>query len=249
MTRPAHSPSRRHFLIMGLPRSGTTYLMSLLNAHPRILCAGEQFNPYAIIDADAKHTDFALTNDRDRAPRHFMQRFFDSHAADPVDRVGFKFMIGHNIRVLSGLEAHPDLALIYVWRRNKLAQVSSLIRALETRQWVRSRRDWQQKAGKIDVGVRKISQLWHENATADFLFADWFDRQPQHRITLEYCELFQPGFAQRICDFLEVPHDPAMKSALVKQNANRVLDRFEKPAPVAHYFRKLGLEGWLEPEL
>ena len=31
---------------LGLPRSGTTYLMSLLNAHPDVICAGEHFNPH-----------------------------------------------------------------------------------------------------------------------------------------------------------------------------------------------------------
>ncbi|MGX0901644.1 LPS sulfotransferase NodH [Roseovarius sp. MBR-79] len=35
---------KRRFLIIGLPRSGTTYLMMLLNAHPAIHRSGEQFN-------------------------------------------------------------------------------------------------------------------------------------------------------------------------------------------------------------
>jgi LPS sulfotransferase NodH len=241
-------PPGRRFLILGLPRSGTTYLMTLLNAHRAISCSGEQFNPHAIVGVGEKNIDAEAVLGRDVAPLWFMERFFEQAGATGAARVGFKFMIGHNIRVLSKLADYPDIALIHVWRENKLAQVSSLIKAAQSRKWAQSTRD-EHLDSKIDATPRQISHRWHEYATFDYLFQPWFDSLPNRRITLEYRELFQPGFEARICDFLGLPGDPEMKSPLVKQSANAILDRFEDPEPIARYFRRIGRADWLEPEL
>jgi len=240
-------PDRR-FLIIGLPRSGTTYLMTLLGAHRAITCSGEQFNPHAIVGVDEKTTAPRAIHDRDRAPLYFMRRFFEQAEATGAARVGFKFMLGHNIRVLRALSEMPDLTLIHVWRENRLAQVSSLIKAAQTRRWAQNRPDAHVDR-KIQATPRQISHRWHEYATMDFLFGQWLEAQPHRRITLEYRALFAPGFPERICDFLDVEHDPGMRSPLVKQSANDILARFEDPVPIARYFENLGLAHWLDPEL
>ena len=85
---------------------------------------------------------------------------------------------------------------------------------------------------RIKAGPRQICHRWHEYATTDMLFAQWLEALPNRRITLEYRELFAPGFADRITGFLGVEPDPGMKSPLVKQNPNDVLARFENPAPI-----------------
>lgn len=238
----------RRFLIIGLPRSGSTYLMTLLNAHRDILCSGEQFNPHAIVGVDDRNEDREAVFARDTAPLWFMKEFFEKAEATGAQRVGFKYMIGHNIRILSMLEEMPELTLIHVWRANKLAQVSSLIKAAESRRWAQAEAD-SHLARKIDATPRQISHRWHEYATFDFLFRQWFERQTHHRITLEYREMFRPGFNERICDFLGLKHDRRMKSPLVKQGANDILDRFEQPGPIETYFRRIGYGYWLEPEL
>lgn len=240
--------TRRRFLIIGLPRSGTTYLMTLLNAHRDILCSGEQFNPNAIVGVGEKNSDAQAVFQRDTAPLFYMNRFFEEAEATGVARVGFKFMIGHNIRVLQNLAERPEITLIHVWRENKLAQVSSLLKAVQSQRWAQSRRDSHVEA-RIAATPRQISHRWHEYATFDFLFQSWFDTLPHRRITLEYRDLFKPGFEDRICQFLDVPPDPGMKSPLVKQSANAILDRFEDPKLIETYFRRIGRAGWLAPEL
>lgn len=248
MTVPSGPSEQRRFLIIGLPRSGTTYLMTLLNAHPDILCAGEQFNPYMILDAEAERTDYVTLLQRDRAPRYFSEAFFETHADQPYTCVGYKYMLGHNIRVITALPDWQDLTLIYVHRRNKLAQVSSLIKADTTQRWAQ-----EHKSGhinrKIEVGPLRISQYWHELDTWDFLFGQWFDQLANPKLKLEYCELFQDGFNARICDFLQVPQDPDMKSTLVKQGVNTILDRFSDPGPIREYFTEIGRDNWLGREI
>lgn len=248
MTKPKPAPGQKKFLILGLPRSGTTYLMTLLNAHRDVLCAGEQFNPYAIIDAQSESRDFAALAARDQGARAFSDSFFTAHADSPCRRIGYKFMIGHNINLLAGLPDMRGLSLIYVYRRNKLAQISSLIKANQTKRWAQAEKD-AHVTRKIDAGPLQISQSWHEFATQDFLFSRWFETLPQRRLTLEYCDLFEAGFERKICDFLRIKHDPEMKSPLVKQGNNRIIDRFETPGPIRSYFTQLGREAWLGREL
>lgn len=238
----------RRFLIIGLPRSGTTYLMTQLDAHRAIACSGEQFNPYAIVGVGARDERPDALLARDRAPLVFMERYFEAAAATGVARVGFKYMLGHNVRILRRLADYPETDLIYVWRENRLAQVASLIKAAQSRRWAQTRAD-DHVTERIKAGPRQICHRWHEFATTDMLFAQWLEGLPNRRITLEYRELFAPGFADRITGFLGQEPDPGMKSPLVKQNPNDVLSRFENPAPIRRYFSELGFGHWLGPEI
>lgn len=248
MTSSTKALRQTRFLIVGLPRSGTTYLMTLLNAHRDVLCGGEQFNPFAIIGAKDQNRDFPALRARDQRPQAFSKAFFDAHADGPHRCVGYKFMLGHNIRMLKALPELSHLSLIYVHRRNKLAQASSLIKADTTKRWAQSERD-EHVDRKINVGPLKISQHAHEFATWDFLFSDWFESLPNKKIALEYGELFRAGFEHRLCEFLDVDPDPDMSSPLVKQGQNTILDRFEKPEPIRRYFVAIGRESWLGPEI
>jgi hypothetical protein len=66
---------------------------------------------------------------------------------------------------------------------------------------------------------------------------------------IEYTEMFTPDFNRRVTDFLGVPYEAGMRSPLVKQNKNRVIDRFKAPEVIETYFRKMGREHWLGEEI
>lgn len=236
------------FLILGLPRSGSTYLMTLLNAHGEVFCSGEQYNPYAVVGIAERDDNHETVLGRDKAPLDFMESFFENAAEKGVAWAGFKYMIGHNVEVLNALAEDPDLAFIYVWRENRLAQASSLIKAVQSQNWAQTEAD-DHVARKVHATPRQISQRWHEYATYDALFGQWLAGRPNRKITLEYRELFAPGFEERICGFLGLRADPRMKSPLVKQSPNKILDRFAKPGPIQYYFRQIGYGRWLDEEL
>jgi len=237
----------KRFVILGLPRSGTTYLMSLLNAHRDVICVGEQYNPYAVIGAKHDDSHVAILG-RDKDPVGHMNRFFEDTADKGVAVGGFKFMIGHNIEVLQELARDPDLSIIYVWRENKLAQASSWFKALQSKKWTQTRVD-EHVTRKIAATPRQISQKWHEDATYDYLISLWLEGLPNPKVTYEYRELFQPGFEAEVCDFLGITPRHGMKSPLVKQSSNAIADRFKDPGPIRYYFNQIGLKRWLEDEL
>lgn len=245
---PEANPNMGRFVVMGLPRSGTTYAMTLLNAHKDISCTGEQFNPKAIVGVNSREEGSDAVLARDGDPSAFVADIFERAAREGVSQGGFKFMLGHNITALQSLLQDPDLKIIYIWRENRLAQVASLIKAAQTKRWAQSRKDAHVDA-KIKAQPRQISQRWHEFATTDFLTSQLLSTVEQKVLTLEYKELFQDGTPERLCDFLGVEHDPKMASPLVKQGSNRVRDRFENPGPIVYYFNTIGRAEWLEEEL
>lgn len=238
----------RRFVILGLPRSGSTYLMTLLNAHRDISCSGEQFNPYAVVDVEADDNSHEAVLGRDKDPIAHMTAFFERAEAKGVACAGFKYMIGHNIQILHELARTPDITIIYVWRENRLAQISSLIKATRSKKWAQTISD-NHITRKIHATPREISQHWHEYATYDHLISMWLKGLPNHHVTYEYRDLFKPDFGRDICAFLGVPYRRRMKSPLVKQGTNSILDRFEQPNPIRYYFNQLGLSHWLEDEL
>ncbi|MGB5863426.1 MAG: sulfotransferase [Sulfitobacter sp.] len=238
----------KRFVILGLPRSGTTYLMSLLDAHRDITCAGEQFNPYAVIGVDEQDDTPAAILARDSDPVGHMIAFFERTAQSGAACGGFKYMIGHNLQILKALEADPDLYIIYVWRENRLAQVSSLIKAAESKKWAQNRVD-SHVAQKIEANPRQISHRWHEYATFDYLVTGWLAALPNPKVTYEYREMFLAGFEKEVCQFLGVRLPWRLKSPLVKQGSNAIADRFEKVGSIRNYFTKVGHADWLDEEL
>lgn len=247
----------KRFVILGLPRSGTTYLMTLLHAHRDVYCAGEQYNPFSVIGVTTKgifgggvqsDDSHEAILGRDKDPVGHMKAFFEQAATTGAAWGGFKFMIGHNLAVLKALAQDPDVTILYVWRENRLAQVSSLIKAGQSKNWAQTKVD-KHLEQKIHATPRQISHRWHEYATFDHLIGMWLEGLPNPKVTFEYREMFQEGFNERLCDFLDLPPSADMKSPLVKQGTNTIEDRFEDPKPIRYYFNQVGLGRWLEDEL
>ncbi len=236
------------FIVFGLPRSGTTYLMTTLTSHSRIICGGEQFNPWAIIDAHSAIRDPERVKERDYRAVEFGREIFRRYEKSKFLAAGFKFMIGHSLDVLKDIASQDDLRFIYVQRDNKLAQASSWIKAERTQNWAQLEKSPDDDA-RMPVNILRLSQLWQEFTTYDFLFSGFLAGLPQPKMCIEYTEMFTPDFNRRVTDFLGVPYEPGMRSPLVKQNKNRVIDRFKAPEVIETYFRKMGREHWLGEEI
>lgn len=236
------------FVVLGLPRSGTTYLMTLLNAHRDISCTGEQFNPNAVVGVRTRDDSAEAVLTRDSDPVAHMRAVFAAAEAQGVAQGGFKFMLGHNIAVLKALADDPELRIFHVWRENRLAQVASFLKASKSKRWAQVKAD-DYVEETIEARPRPIARRGHEFATTDFLASQWLGTLPQQVMTLEYKSLFAPETPAQLCDFLGVERDRKMASPLVKQGANRVIDRFATPGPIVHYFKKIGRADWLEEEL
>jgi len=236
------------FLIVGLPRSGTTYLMTLINSHPKVRCEGEIFNPYGIVGAGWVNRDASELLRRDTAPKVYLDEFFGWKSFDGALAIGAKWMIGHHPEIIEYVREHTDIRIINVHRENKLAQTASHLKAIQTNQWA-TRDETKIDRQLIDVGPRKLAQSAREKVTYDYLFSQWVQSIENPVMTIEYCDMLKPGFNNNLCCFLGVPMTNQMASPLVKQGYNDILSRFVKREAIAKYFTQTGYSRWLEPEL
>ncbi|WP_068112461.1 sulfotransferase [Tropicimonas marinistellae] len=241
----------KHFVILGLPRSGTTYLQTLLNSDPRLFCRGESFDAWQIDDDGQKTTDYEAIVARDADPL----AFFDERLSltegpqGPLAAVGLKILFQHNPRLFTEvLPARPDVALIFVHRQNKLAQFASMRHTQITGEWTRTAPG--ALPPKLEAHVHWVAESCNELVNKDFLLRNWLERLPNPLMCVEYREMFEEGFPARLLKHLGVPEgDDALLSPLVKQGNNVVLRRYADAATVADYFTRIGRADWLGPEL
>jgi LPS sulfotransferase NodH len=235
------------FIILGLPRSGTTYLQTLLNAHPDIHCRGEMFDPYQIDDDGTKNRDPDALVARDRDPGGFLDAALAGRGLSDVPPVlGLKVLFQHDPALFADIiPARPDLRLIHVVRSNRLAQFASLRQVEKTGAWTARAGD---APVKITAGPFWASTECNRLATQDHLLGQWLSGLRHRHMRLEYRDLFAPDIADRLCGFLDRPRH-ALSSALRKQGQNRVIDRFANASAIAAHFTARGQEHWLGPEL
>lgn len=238
------------FVIIGLPRSGTTYLQTLLNSDPRVLCRGEAFDAWQIDDNGRKIRDLDALISRDADPAAFFDErlALGDGPAGPLSAVGLKILFQHNPRLLSDvLPARPGIRILHVHRRNKLARFASMHHAKATGIWTRT--EEAAPPPPLEANVRWIAEVCNELGTKDFLLSAWLDGLPNPVLSLEYGALLAPETGPRLLGFLGLAPAATLRSPLRKQGARVILDRFADRSAVAAYFGGIGHADWLGAEI
>jgi hypothetical protein len=238
------------FLVIGLPRSGTTYVQTLLSSHRDILCRGEMFVPGQIDDSGTKSRQPGAVAARDADPAGFLARALRGDGLDVPKpaAIGIKVLFHHHPRLFAEIvPADPALRLIHVTRENRLAQFASARQVQMTGDWVAG--PGRPRAPRVRAGPFWAAGQCNRLENEDFLLGQWIAGLPNPSVTVRYREMASPGTATRLARFLDVEPDSGMASPLRKQGQNRVLDRFANPEPIARHFRAIGRGDWLGPEL
>jgi hypothetical protein len=120
---------RQHFVIVSLPRTGSTYLVDYLNAIDGVRCLSEIFHPNEIMlrhhrTNDPRLTDMAL---RDSDPLAYLQRL--EQEIGECGWFGFKHFPRHSLKLLQLLCASRGWRKIFLWRENLLEQYLSFLLA------------------------------------------------------------------------------------------------------------------------
>lgn len=238
------------FVILGQPRSGTTYLQTLLNSHPDLHCRGELFDPWQIDDDGTKTKAPEAIAARDLEPIAFFDRMM---SGDGLGRtppwMGAKILFQHHPRLFSELIANtPDLVILYVRRRNKLAQFASLQQVRKTGRWTDTGQDGKAQAPKLSPHPYWAKSECNRLENEDFFLERWLETLPNPVLTLEYTILPLPETQERVAGFLSMP-GARFSSPLRKQGQNRILDRFENTDEIKAHFTAIGKAAWLGTEL
>jgi hypothetical protein len=237
----------KRFAIVGLKRSGSSYLVNLLGSHPEIHCCSEIFNPQGVNLRWPKAKGGRLAGERiqselhalrERDPQGFLARVFAIDFGKPV--VGFKIFRNHNRPMLERILEDRDIAKIVHSRDNGLARyASSLAR--------RQAGDGGRHAAKpsVEFDAAKFAPFQREHVT----FFDETERrlaaggQRFHRSRYE--ELNDPARLTAMLDFLRVaPELPPLREPPANRGSSDVLSRFSNPEAAQTYLRDHDLMHW-----
>ena len=132
------------FIILGLGRSGSNLIVSLLRSHPHVRCFGElltfdsKFVDFSVEGYDSNSAEDLRLRDTD-VIGFFQRRIYGEHPAW-VRAVGFKPMYQHlpffPPELTDWFAAQPDLRVIHSKRRNLLRFFVSLQIANNSGQWI-----------------------------------------------------------------------------------------------------------------
>lgn len=237
------------FLIIGQARSGTTYVQTLLNSHPNVQCRGELFDAWQIDDDGDKNTDPAAIRARDRDPETFLKQMLSGKGLGwrRPKCIGFKMLTQHHPALLQRiLPAHPEMALIYVTRVNKLAQFASDLQVKKTGQWTQTNLGG--TPPQIEPAPYWAAAECNRLENEDFLLGQYLGSLPNPQIRLRYAQLHEAATVTSLLSLLGLPDRP-LSSPLIKQGQNTVLDRFANADAIREHFEAIGRGDWLGAEL
>jgi len=214
----------RKFVILTIPRTGSNYLCSLLNAHPEILCHHEVWNASGIfcsLDLRSRASYyFGSLAERDRDPLGFLARLWNHSFGRPV--VGIKFCRGQNRAAFEALLDDPEVRKIVMRRRNRVKTYVSEMVAQLTGEW-ESYPGLRPAGERLQVPVLAAGlcrYVEHNQAYYDEI-ARRLAANGQTALAVDYEDLFGAGpeSVEGVLRFLEVAvAEATLQGATRKQN-------------------------------
>ncbi len=236
---------RLPFVVVALPRTGSTLLTSLLNSHPRITCHNEPFNPDAVYAAYPVLKNIYMRAYRYRDPVRFADFLFAEGNESRI--VGFKLLDYQAKEVCDHLLSRQDVRKIVLKRANLLASYSSNHIAMKTRKWT-VRRDGGEEMAAIEFDPR----LFHGYVRKAHRYYDHIEeviaRSNSQAIDLEYRDLLDSDTHRRLLEFLRVDPSNTLHSDVHKQNPGRMEDRFLNWDCVVGTLSGTNMEEWLDTD-
>lgn len=211
---PATAPAGvTPFVIVCTARTGSNLLVELLDSHLDVLVAGELFNPVTGAEDQPAPPGFVTPAEfrdlRQAHPALVLQRMY-RHARDLGKRAtGFKLFYEHantDDRIVSHLRSLPNLRVLHLTRRDRIARYVSYVRAEASGSWYAGG-DKRTRGADASVTVEparlladcEITAMRESRARATF--AD----RPVLEVVYEDLAADAVGVMRRVLDFLGVP--------------------------------------------
>jgi len=243
MTMPPRSTdSQQPFVILALPRTGSTLLTSLLDSHPQITCHNEPFNPHGIFTSDQRLQSEDMRAYRDEDPIRFMELLYSAGGDDRI--VGFKILEYQARDVQDHLLQRPDIRKVILRRDNMLASYSSNLIANKVRQW-RVEAGNRARRTTLEFDPGKFHSYVNHAARYDQHVKDLIDSSGSPMMAMEYRDLLRREAQKKLLVFLGA--DPAyrMSSTVIRQNPGRLRNRFSNWDQVVAALSGTAMDEWL----
>ena len=249
----------KKFVVVGLQRTGTTFIRTMIDSHPKIRCIGEAFyiappwrgSIWRSPEIELGYSTYAKRSAR-RMAGHFLwqknqigdylNELFDLPG---YDAIGFKIMYNQLLQfrsVLEHIRTHR-LHIIHVVRKNALKKIVSEL-SVKKRGYAHSTNS----VGAVKVTVptknleAKLTQINKENDKLKALFSD----------TLPYIRIYYEDFIEdnekeinKILEFLQLDYH-TLSSKLKKLNPDDLSQVIENIEEVRLYLNTTPYTRYLE---
>ena len=238
------------FVIIGSPRTGSSYLTQRLRRQTDILCHGEVFHQRHVWVYWPKRdlTDAVraeLDELRRTNPEALLARVFATDYGRAC--VGFKIFGGQCDDVLSSIIADPSIRKVVLFRRNVLANYSSALAAGRSGSWSTTEMPSDGSRPKVQFRAGRFIRFHNEYiAFYRRVIAELNEKREPFQL-INYEDIGDPFMFECLINF--IGGDPALgqktlKNQLKKQNTTDIMSRFSNPDEVAAFLTVRRLLHW-----
>lgn len=222
----------RRFLVVGMQRSGTTVTWSQMRQHPDIAMFGNELHASFFSTTILDRALDGETRDQRTTSLQAMVELLARPAAT-TRAVGLKTALPsaeYTARLVGCLLTHgSDFDIIAVRRRDLVAQLGSIRRAVASGQWHRQAKNHTTSTARVCIGDRELVDYVQDCIDSQRLLEQL---AKQRRVTfLDYDDDIVTGQDWgRICDFLELPAGsrPTPQLAKVAPPASEYIEDYDR---------------------
>lgn len=236
------------FVILAMPRTGSTLLTTTLNTHPEITCHGEIFRrnikkiqgPVKIlnkVDSEFQDEDYRIDN-----PFKLLGNIF--RLEEKSTCIGFKLMLVQHPTLMENIiKDKTDFKIIFLKRDNVLSVYSSDKIAQATGQNIAGRKS-NIKTVKVEFDATSFEAFLNKYENKYHNTKQLLESVNREHLELEYNDLRSPQGFEKVLRFLKVSEE-VMKTPTKKRNSDSIADRFTNPEVVSDYLQSKGLQKWI----
>ena len=209
------------FIIISYSRTGSSFLVSLLNDHPNIKCDGELL--------------------REVSPNPDYSKLLNNIFNVPNKTQGFKLFYYHPINVenkqlFETIQEDKSIKIIFLERTNLLRREYSRLKANQTNVWrVTHQSKQNHDKTKIHIDINRLIAKINNVTNSENLYKQMF--QEHKHITIQYEDLENNNreTCKKIFHFLDV-HDHNVNGNTIKQNPGVLKDLIENYNEIETHF-------------
>ncbi|MEZ5873903.1 MAG: sulfotransferase [Hyphomicrobiales bacterium] len=234
----------QRFVMFAMPRTGSSWLRTILDSHPDITCYAALFRnrPWKKNEfnrlLEAPDPRFYEVDYRMANFEAALEAVFGS--TPPIQHVGLKHMSGAQPKIRNYLASNPQFRKVVLRRDNLLAVYASNLLAKATGQGS-VRRDVEMKISPIRFDRKEFAAFSKRYERA---YEDVRAVCAGELIEIEYNALRQGDDMRRLGEFFEVDTEQMTFDTTRKRGNDSIVDRFENPEDALSYLKDFDREQW-----
>jgi LPS sulfotransferase NodH len=217
----------RRFIILTTARSGSNFLLGMLNSHTQVLAFGELFREKKNIGWDLDPYDRYLQSDRlkklaQRDPVAFIENKVFRNFPAVKKAVGFKIFYYHaqdeSMRHLwRFLRDQNDINVIHLKRMNTLKTMLSLKKAFLTNKWTQTSIEKEERSS-ISLDYEECLENFNWTQQTQKKYDKFFQNHPKLDITYEDLSNNVDREMERIQKFLGIDYEICTPATIKQSN-------------------------------